>query len=204
MPAQEQLLPPYVSICQVVGMTASGAQSIGSGWLAQSGVVFTTAHLLLNAGFEAVSCHVLWPAIGDWQKAGGFKIHPDYLAPNGQPKVGSKADVAKVWGIELKPASGLQMAAPSGADIEVAGFWNGDLVRGRGRWKTVSAFVGHDADTLSGHSGAPLLSGGHAVGLHVAAASTSKVFLSQADASKLNTLNSAVALSQDAVGFSHT
>lgn len=204
VPAQECLRPPYVSICQVVGTNASGAQSLGSGWLAENGVVFTAAHLLFDVGFEAVSCHVLWPSVGHWQKADGFKIHPEFFEPNRHPKVGSKADIAKVWGFEQRPPSGLHMGAPSGEDVEVAGFWNGDLVRGRGRWKAVSAFVGHDADTLNGHSGAPLLSAGRAVGVHVAAASTSKGFLSQTDASKLDTMNCAVGLSPHAVGFSQT
>lgn len=202
-PVPDNLLtqPPYLAVCQIITEGTGGQISSGTGWLGIDGIVMTAAHVLAGQNYEAQACRIFWPAIGAWQDAPLFKVHPEFRLANGSVRIGSGADVGKLGGFQTFPGAALDRGSPSRGLIELAGFQDGILVRGVGNVKSVSPFVGHGADALAGHSGGPVLSGGRVVGLHVASASVSRRYLPAADARTLDTLNSAVGLSQASTGF---
>lgn len=201
VPADLLSIAPYAAICQIVTEAAGGAKMVGTGWLAADGVVMTAAHLFANDNFLALTCKVYWPKLGVWQVPQAFRIHPEFRASNGGLRVASGSDVAKLQGFQTMPGEGLAWGVIAAGPIELAGFRAGVMVRGVGAAKSVAPFVGHSADALNGHSGAPLLAGGKAVGIHVSAAYLSRQYLPSASAAQLDTLNSAVALTNASGGF---
>ena len=187
---------PYVSICQVKATSEDGSASYGSGWIRTDGVVVTAAHVLRNADFEGSRCFVRWQDSAGWKAADRFDTHPLYDGEEGSP-----SDVGRIFGAPKPANTGLATGHLERGLVEAVGYRDGKLVTHKGAGKVVGPFINYDADSGPGHSGCPVISGGKAVGLHVAGAGTSAQFLPPAHQAQMTYLNAAVSISGNTLNY---
>lgn len=190
---------PYSSICEIYGIVGETKVSSGTGWLGPAGKIVTAAHLFV----EARSCVMRWADGKDWQILDRVELHSLFASGNGELRKGSPFDLARI----LVPESGRRRLQPkplAGVRVEAAGFQAGRLVRHSSAAKRVLPFLGHEAETDNGHSGCPILSDGHVVGVHVGPAKVSHCHMKEALRAQLSMLNSAICCEGQALGFIST
>jgi V8-like Glu-specific endopeptidase len=160
---------PYSAICQILVRNKFDGTTIatGTGWLAGRATVITAAHVV---NFRNIRLEVRFrSAPFDRFIADDVQQHRDFaLKDSFRP--GFPHDVAAVRlpaGMDRRP---LEIAQPVGAQVEVAGFPNrrGGFVTHVGAILRVErGYLSHLADTVEGHSGAPIMVQGRAVALHL-------------------------------------
>lgn len=159
---------PYSAICRILVFRNGSLLAAGTGWLVGAATVITAAHVV-NAKNADVVVEFRSPS-SDRHLAIDVQMHR-FFASRDAFRPGSPHDVAALRIPVQLARTPLRIAQPGGLKVEVAGFPDlagaffvtdvGDLLR------IERGYLSYQADTEGGHSGAPVMVQGRAVGLHL-------------------------------------
>jgi V8-like Glu-specific endopeptidase len=173
VPTERHQNRPYAAIGHVRVLRGGIEVQHGTCWLAHDNTAVTAAHIVERWGESGVSVEITFVGVEEEVPV------VDVMIPEQYGQAAGPFDPWDMALLRLHPRSRLSLArkAGSGAAVRIIGFpFTGQktMVEGRGTAVTPDAFVLlHRADTVPGHSGAPVLEepGGPAarvIGLHIA------------------------------------
>ena len=161
---------PFCTVGRIRIFRGSVEEGHGTAWLAGSNTVVTAAHVAVFFGRPRIRLELLLPGLQTTEPVLEAKLPPAFA--------GTPFDPWDLAVLRLSPGSRVPLARAAGTavprEVRLVGFPDAaiGMVVGSGPALLVDQVVLHRADTLVGHSGAPVLatSGpaiGRAIGVHV-------------------------------------
>jgi hypothetical protein len=161
---------PFRAIGRVRILRGSIEQGQGTAWLASANTIVTAAHVAVFFGRPGIRLELVLPGLEVTEPVLEAKLPPAFA--------GTPFDPWDVGVLRLSPASRRSLPRAPGTAVErevrLVGFPDAviGMVVGSGAALLLGQVLLHRADTLVGHSGAPVLAtsgpaAGRAIGVHV-------------------------------------